>query len=162
VLLDDFGKYDKKKAKKLAEEYSFFVAQANLMTQVASAFGKVLGSRGKMPNPKAGCVVPINANLGALAERLRKTVRIKVDANPIYQVAVGIEDMDDNQIVDNVMTVYNALIHALPNDVHNIKNAYLKLTMGDAYKIGEEHKAPQPAEKKASKEAKKEEPKKSE
>ena len=93
-----------------------------------------------MPNPKAGCVVPPNANLAALVERLKKTVRIKIDASPIYQVRVGIEDSKDDEIIDNIMTIYNTLVHALPNDVHNFKNAYLKTTMGVAYKIGEELK----------------------
>src|SRR3989344_2961609 len=65
IIVDDFGKYDKKAIKKLAAEYDFFVAQANIMPKVAQAFGRVLGPRAKMPNPKAGCVVPPNANLKA-------------------------------------------------------------------------------------------------
>src|SRR3989344_5697755 len=49
----DFPKYaDKKLVKKLAEDYDYFIAQANLMPKVAATFGRVLGSRGKMPNPK--------------------------------------------------------------------------------------------------------------
>ena len=45
----DFHKYkDKKLVKKLAEEYDYFIAQANLMTQVATIFGKVLGTKGKI------------------------------------------------------------------------------------------------------------------
>ena len=60
------------KIKKLAGEYDFFVAQANIMPQVATVFGKVLGPRGKMPNPKAGCVVPPKSQLGPLKERLGK------------------------------------------------------------------------------------------
>ncbi|HIJ11705.1 TPA: hypothetical protein HA278_06615 [Candidatus Woesearchaeota archaeon] len=61
---EDFPKYkDPKVAKKLAQQYDYFVAQATLMPKIAAAFGKVLGVRGKMPNPKLGCVVPPNANL---------------------------------------------------------------------------------------------------
>src|SRR3989338_4313968 len=46
----DFSKYDKKAMKKLAQEYDYFIAQATLMTKVAAAFGKILGTRGKKPN----------------------------------------------------------------------------------------------------------------
>src|SRR3989338_1521346 len=68
----DFSKYtaDKKLTKKLAEEYDFFIAQMNLMPKIAAAFGRTLGTKGKMPNPKMGCVVPANANLELLVKRL--------------------------------------------------------------------------------------------
>lgn len=158
ISVDDFSDYtDKKKIKKLAIEHVFFVAQANIMPKVATAFGRVLGPRGKMPNPKVGCVVPPNANLQPLAEKLQKTVKIKVETNLIFQTFVGKEDMQDNEIIDNILTIYNALIHALPNDKHNIKNAYLKLTMGKAYKIGAEEETAQQVKKKPEEtEAKKE------
>ena len=137
ITADDFGKYgDKKKIKQLAKRHTFFVAQANIMPKVATTFGRVLGPRGKMPNPKAGCVVPPNANLDALAKKLQQTVRIKIETMPLFQTYVGIEEMDEDQVVDNVITLYKALVHALPNDVHNIKEIFLKLTMGKAVKIG--------------------------
>ncbi len=157
----DFSKYDKKAIKKLAKEHQFFVAQATIMPKVAAAFGKVLGPRAKMPNPKAGCVVPPNANLQAVAEKLQKTVRVKVDTNPLYQVFVATDDLDEEKTIDNILTIYNALIHALPNEKNNIKNAYLKLTMGKAQLIGgeeetqsqEEQKKPKKAEVKEEKPA---------
>src|SRR3990167_5876463 len=60
ILKSDFAKYkgNVKSIRKLASSHSFFVAQAELMGQIATIFGKTLGSRGLMPNPKAGCVVP--------------------------------------------------------------------------------------------------------
>jgi large subunit ribosomal protein L1 len=172
VVVDDFSKYKGKELKVLAKSHDFFVAQANIMPQVASAFGRVLGPRGKMPNPKAGCVVPPNANLDALSEKLQKTLRIKVETSPLFQATIGKEDTDDAQLVDNAMTIYNSLVHALPNDKHNVKDIYVKLTMGKAFKLGEEPKKEAekekeaPAEKKAEKKvepkeeapAKKEEP----
>jgi large subunit ribosomal protein L1 len=158
VSVDEFSKYkDKKLLKKLAKEHSYFVAQANIMPQVATAFGRVLGPLGKMPSPKAGCVVPPNANLKALKEKLQKTVRIKVDTNPLFQAKVGTEEMDEEQVIDNILTLYNSLVHALTNDVHNIKESYLKLTMGKAFKMGEDFQAEE-----SKPESKKEAPKKEE
>ncbi|MAF34956.1 50S ribosomal protein L1, partial [Candidatus Woesearchaeota archaeon] len=77
ILTEEFSKYkDKKVLKKLAEDHHHFIAQANIMADVAKTFGKVFGPKGKMPNPKAGCVVPPNANLKQVTDRLRKLTRI--------------------------------------------------------------------------------------
>jgi len=45
--------------------------------------------------------------------------------------------MSNDDVTENVLTVYNSLLHALPNENHNIKDVYLKLTMGKPVKIGE-------------------------
>jgi|TARA_B100001971_G_C18164235_1_gene523216 large subunit ribosomal protein L1 len=163
ILLDDFIKFakDKKATKKLANEYDFFIAQANIMPKVASTFGRVLGPKGKMPNPKAGCVVPPKANLKSLKENLKNTVKVTAKVKPIIQCTIGKEDMDDADLAENIMTVYDQLVHHLPNEVHNIKSTYIKLTMGKSIKVGQEYKAEEKKEKPAKEKAeKKDEPKK--
>lgn len=142
ILLDDFDKYakDKKATKKLANEYDFFIAQANIMPKVATAFGRVLGPRGKMPNPKAGCVVPPNVNLKQLKEKLQHTLKVTAKTAPIIQCAVGKEDMPDQDIADNILTVYDQVIHHLPNEQYNIRSVLVKLTMGKPIKVGKEYK----------------------
>ncbi len=132
----DFPKYkDPKVAKKLATEYDYFIAQATLMPKVAAAFGKVLGVRGKMPNPKLGCVVPPNANLAPLIEKLNKSVRMVTRKGMNLQAMIGKEDQPDEEIVDNIITLYNAVLKNLPNEEQNVKSAFLKLTMGKPVKI---------------------------
>ncbi|MBN2112254.1 50S ribosomal protein L1 [Candidatus Woesearchaeota archaeon] len=148
---DDFEKYarDKKLTKKLANDYEFFIAQANIMPDVAKTFGRVFGPKGKMPNPKAGCVVPPTANLKPLYERLQNMVRIFAKTSPSVQVIVGNEEMKDEEVLDNIMTVFNQVIHVLPAEKNNIRNIYLKLTMGQSFRVGakEEKEAPAPEEK---------------
>lgn len=132
----DFEKYkDKQNAKRLASGYDYFIAQANLMPKVAQYFGKVLGVKGKMPNPKLGCVVPPNANLDALVKKLNHTVRLKAVKATNIQCMVGKENQPAEQIADNVLTVYHALVKQLPNEMQNIKNVQLKLTMGKPVKL---------------------------
>jgi large subunit ribosomal protein L1 len=168
ILHDDFEKYakDKKLTKKLAKEHDFFVAQANIMPDVAKSFGRVFGPKGKMPNPKAGCVVPPTANLKPLYDRLQKTVRVSAKTAPTIQVLVGNEEMKDSEVLDNIMTVFNSVIHSLPNEKNNIRKIYLKLTMGKTVKVGAKEdetpesegkkeegkeKAPEPAKEKEAK-----------
>ena len=138
IMSDSFERLkDKKEIKKLANGYDFFVAQANIMPKVATSFGRVFGPRGKMPNPKSGGVVPPNANLKPVYEKFQRTVRATTKSAPLIQCVIGSEDMGLNEITDNALTVYNAVLHALPNEKHNIKDIYIKLTMGKPVKIGE-------------------------
>ena len=126
---------DKKQLKKLAESYDYFIAQANLMPKVAQVFGKALGIKGKMPNPKLGCVVPPNANLEVLNDKLQKTVRLQAKKGTNLQCLVGKESQPENEIIDNILTVYQAAIKHLPNEEQNVKNVSLKLTMSKPVKI---------------------------
>lgn len=135
VLEKEFDGLTKKDIKKLAEEYDYFIAQANLMPKIASIFGKVLGPRKKMPNPKAGCIVPPKANLKPLYEKLLKMVRIMIKEHLFVQIPVGKEDMDDEQVAENIMVIYDNLAHSVPDEKRNIKSMYLKLTMGKPIKL---------------------------
>ncbi len=126
---------DKKQLKKLVREHKYFVAQANLMPRIASLFGKVLGPKGKMPNPKAGCVVDLRTDLKALYDKLQKLVRVTAKTQPQVQVAVGSEEMEDSQIADNIHTVYDHLVHTLPKGEANISKVFVKLTMGKPVEV---------------------------
>ena len=137
IAVDEFDKYakDPKAVKKLAEQCDYFIAQANVMPKVAAAFGKVLGKRGKMPNPKAGCVVPPNANLKALVDTLQKTVKLSAKTSLMIQTIVGKEDTPEEQIIDNVITAYNAVIHHTIRGENNVNKVLLKLTMSKPIRI---------------------------
>ncbi|HJN56795.1 MAG: 50S ribosomal protein L1 [Candidatus Woesearchaeota archaeon] len=139
ILLDQFAKFkDKKEIKKLAGKHDFFIAQANIMPKIATVFGRFLGPKGKMPNPKIGCILPPNANVKPLIEKLKKTVSLATKNEPTVKCRVGKEEMSDDEVVDNIITVYNTIIHKLPNEKQNVKSAMLKLTMGPAFVIGGE------------------------
>jgi large subunit ribosomal protein L1 len=137
IMLDDFKKYqeDKKLLKRLADKHDFFIAQANLMAQVATTFGRALGSKGKMPNPKAGCVVPPKTPLKPLYEKLQKTLRIRTKGGEFIQAAAGSDDMPDEQIADNIYSIYMSLVRHLPAEENNINNIKLKLTMSKPVKV---------------------------
>ncbi len=50
----------------------------------------------------------------------------------MIQCAVAVESMKDEEIIDNVMTVYNALLSNLPAHLNNYKKGFIKFTMGPA------------------------------
>ncbi len=138
ILSDNFERYkDKKDVKKIANSIDFFVAQANIMPKIATVFGRVFGPRGKMPNPKSGCIVPPNANLKPLYEKLQRTIKASAKTVPLIQCSIGTEDMNINDLAENALAIYNSLLQILPNEKHNIKDIYVKLTMGKPVKIGE-------------------------
>jgi len=140
VLEEEFPLYkkDKKKIKKLARSCDFFIAQANLMSQIAMTFGKVLGPLGKMPNPKAGCVVAPTAVLEPLIEKLNKIIRLETKNQIILKAVAGSESFNDEKIVENIFSVYDHLDHNLPQGKGNIKSVFVKLTMGPPVEITNE------------------------
>ncbi|MBI5391582.1 50S ribosomal protein L1 [Candidatus Woesearchaeota archaeon] len=139
ITKEEFPKWaaDKRNQKKLAKTHRLFVAQMEVMAQVAATFGKVLGPRGKMPNPKAGGVFPGAAQLQPLMKRWENLARLQTKNELVIKTPVGDEKMSDDQIAENVMAVYNTLISKLPQEKNNIRNTLLKFTMGPIFKIGE-------------------------
>jgi large subunit ribosomal protein L1 len=137
ILKNDFPRYakDKKLTKKLVKEFDFFIAQADVMVNVASAFGKVLGPKGKMPNPKAGAVFPPKAPISSVCDKLQRMAHLKIKTALTAHLAIGTESMQDEQIADNIMSVYDYLIHHLPNEEQNIKSVFLKLTMSKPVRV---------------------------
>ncbi len=130
LLKDDFGTLKKKDIKKLARKHKFFVAQANLMGDIAKVFGRVFGPKGKMPDPKAGCIVPPKPEiLKPVYEKLQRTVKIRVKDQPTINVIVGTESLSDEELADNVLAVYNAIVSKLPRGESQINKVHLKMTM---------------------------------
>ncbi len=121
---------NKRAAKKLAKNYDFFIAQADLMPLVGRYLGRFLGPRGKMPKP-----VPINADLKPIVERVNRTVRIRLKENPVIHLPVGSENMEINKIVENIKTVLETVESKLEKGKSQIADIYIKTTMGPAVKV---------------------------
>jgi len=126
---------NKKEAKKIANENDYFIAQANVMKDIASSLGRILGPKGKMPNPKAGAVFPPKTRLKPIYERLQNTIRINNKAQPIINARVGEETMPNEDIAENILAIYKQTISTLPAAENNIKSILIKTTMGKSVKI---------------------------
>ena len=129
ITRDELKKMTKKEAKKIADEYDYFLGEASLMPDIGRILGPVLGPRGKMPKP-----FPPGANLKSLIESGSKTFNINVKT-PVIQGAIGSEDMKDEELTENIMSVLNFVESKLPKGKQQIKDVYVKLTMGSPAKV---------------------------
>jgi len=120
----------KQEMRKIANQYDFFIAEAPLMPLIGKTLGSVLGPRGKMPVP-----VPPTADIASLIAKHRKTVTIRMRNQPTLQSRIGMENMKDEEITDNIMVVLRVLEGKLKRGMKNIKFAYIKTAMGAPVKI---------------------------
>ncbi len=121
---------DKRRARKLANEYDFFLAEAPLMAKIGKSLGIILGPRGKMPKP-----VPPGGDPCPLVRNLKKTVRMRSRDKRTFHVPVGTREMDPEKIADNIEEVIKRLETKLERGLQNIESIYVKTTMGPAVKI---------------------------
>lgn len=138
ISKDEFNQWSKnpRKIKNLARDYDYFLAQATIMPEIAKHFGKYLGTAGKMPSPKAGCVIPPKAELiNPIIAKLQKTVRIKMEKTPSLNTLIGTEEMKDEELAKNALAVINAVSQKLPGGSDTIKSVHLKFTMSPSVKI---------------------------
>lgn len=127
--LEEMGK-NRKEAKKIANQYNFFVAQADLMPLVGRFLGPVLGPRKKMPKP-----VPATVKPDPIMERLKKTAKIRIKDQPVVQAIVGSQEMDDELIADNIEAVLGILDRTLEKGRNQIKSMYVKTSMGPVARV---------------------------
>lgn len=118
----------KEKIIDLADNY-VLLAQPNLMGQVAKSLGQYLGPRGKLPRPITGNITP-------LIEKTKKSIRIVSRGKylPVAQAFVGTESMSEEDLLENIETVYDTIRGKVSEP--SIKSVYIKLTMGRPVKVG--------------------------
>ncbi len=121
---------DKKALKSAIKDVDYFLAEAPYMLRIGKTLGRVLGPKGKMPKP-----LPPNADIKPIAERLKKTVRVKLSGSPVIQTFLGTESLKDEEIKANFEAVLSAVEKKLPLGKDNIKNVYLKTTMGSPISV---------------------------
>ncbi|MDY6777340.1 MAG: 50S ribosomal protein L1 [Candidatus Nanohaloarchaea archaeon] len=116
---------DQDRAKDLAEQVDFFIAEAPLMPDIGQHLGPILGPRDKMPDP-----MPPGSDPTDDIEDLRKTVSVRVRDQPSVKSKIGNETMSDSELASNAEAVVNLVQNNMPRGQHNLKDVYVKLTMG--------------------------------
>jgi large subunit ribosomal protein L1 len=127
--LDELAK-DKRRARKIAKEYDFFIAEAPLMPEIGKKLGPILGPRGKIPQP-----IPPLSDPTPVIERLKKSVKIRTRDRPTFHAPVGRRDMDPEKIAENAMEILKIVENKYENASQNVKSVYVKTTMGPAVRV---------------------------
>jgi len=118
------------KAKDLAEEFSFLIAEAPMMPKIGQQLGQVLGPRNMMPDP-----MPPGSDPSDKIEDLRNTVTLRLREDPLMQVKVGHEEQKEDEIASNAEAIYNFVEDQMPQGQNNIKSVLIKTTMGSPVEV---------------------------
>jgi len=115
-------------------DFDVALAAPDVMGMVGK-LGRILGRKGLMPNPKSGTITFDLER--AIKEVKAGRVEFKVDKGGIIHVAFGKASFEDQQLVDNLVTLLDAINRARPAGA---KGQYLKTltitpTMGPGIRV---------------------------
>lgn len=115
-------------------EFDVLIATPAAMKTVRT-LGRVLGPRGLMPNPKTGTVTDDTA--AAVTASKGGRVEYRADKGGCAHVLVGKLSFDTDKLVENALTIANALIKARPASTKGnyIQTCSISATMSPGIKI---------------------------
>ncbi len=115
-------------------DFDILVATPDMMPKLGKV-GKILGTKGLMPNPKAGTVT---AEVGNAVKELKAgRVEFRVDKNGIVHQVIGKVSFDQKKLEENFETFLGALKNAKPSGAKGtyVLSVTLATTMGPGIKI---------------------------
>jgi large subunit ribosomal protein L1 len=97
---------------------------------IVGKLGRILGPRGKMPNPKTGTVTMDVAK--AVQEAKAGKLEYRTDRGANVHVAIGKKNFDEKQLLENYATLIDEIMRAKPAAAKGryIKTVTLTSTMG--------------------------------
>ena len=115
-------------------DYDVVVATPDMMG-VVGRLGRVLGPKGKMPNPKAGTVTMDVTK--AVKEIKAGKIEYRLDKTNIIHVPIGKASFTEEQLSDNFQTLIGAINKAKPATLKGqyLKSVTLAPTMGPGVKV---------------------------
>ena len=115
-------------------EFDVAIATPDTMGQVGR-LGRILGRRGLMPNPKAGTVTFDIER--AVKEVKGGRVEFKVDKGAIVHVPVGKASFEQQQLVENLAALVDAINRAKPSGAKGqyLRTLTIATTMGPGIRV---------------------------
>ncbi len=121
---------DKTRAKNLAEEVNFFIAEAAYMPLIGKTLGQVLGPRGKMPIP----LTP-DKDVVQIINKSRNSIKIRSKDKMTFHISVGRKEMPPEKISENIDAIINRIEHRYERGLYNVKSIFVKTTMGASVRV---------------------------
>lgn len=103
-------------------EFDMAIATPQVMGKVGR-LGRILGTRGLMPNPKAGTIVQPDDLPRAIKEARQGRVEFKVDKTGNLHVPIGKMSFSSQEMLDNLAALMEAVNRAKPS---GSKGVYIK------------------------------------
>ena len=115
-------------------DFDAVVATPDMMS-VVGRLGRILGPRGMMPNPKTGTVTMDVT--GAINDIKAGKIEYRLDKTNIIHCPVGKASFTEEQLSDNLNTLFEVLIKARPAAVKGqfMKSVTLTSTMGPGVRV---------------------------
>jgi large subunit ribosomal protein L1 len=117
-------------------EFDATLAVPGMMPKVGR-LGRILGTRGLMPNPKAGTVVQPEDLARAVQELKAGRVEFRNDKTGNLHIPVGKRSFDETRILENAQAIIEAVNRVKPGAVKGvyIKRAVLTSTMAPGVRL---------------------------
>ncbi len=115
-------------------DFDVVIATPDIMSQVGK-LGRILGTRGLMPNPKSGTVT---FEVGqAVREAKAGKIAFRVDKNGIIHAAVGKKSFSSSQLRENVQAFIDTVNRLKPTTAKGVyvKSITVSSTMGPGVRI---------------------------
>jgi large subunit ribosomal protein L1 len=98
-------------------------------------FGKILGPKGLMPNPKLGTVTK---DVKIAIENIKKgQIEYKTDKDGIVSLSFGKRSFDDKKLIENYNSIFNLIKSKRPATVKGtyIYSSVISSVMGPSIKV---------------------------
>lgn len=115
-------------------DFDIVIATPDMMGKIGK-LGKILGTKGLMPNPKTET---ITENPGKTISRIKKgVVELKNDSSGIVHCSFGKVSFGKEKLLNNLKAIIEAIFRAKHSSVkgHFIKSVSISTTMGPSIKI---------------------------
>lgn len=114
-------------------DFDVAIATPNVMSKIA-VLGRILGTKGLMPNPKSGTV---SDNIQqAVASYKAGKIDFKADDSGVIHSIIGTQTTDPSELKTNLIALIKAIIQSAPKQEQILfKSIYLAPTMGPSIQL---------------------------